>query len=261
MEIFRIREGEAPSQSKDRYAVLVLGEPGLPGVQCLPPPDGCGDTWGASGQRMYKELPADHFLRSMGVWPVPLHRFSEIVSDVRRALDLSADAPLLPGTNFGWLSIKMRHQNIVDLSSPEGLGFVITDRFRQFLIEGGFTGWRVEAVNVIRKRQNDSIPLLHELVIEGKGGAAITKPPRLLLSRCAQCGHEKWDQPILESLELNTDIWDGSDIFRFDAPFQGYAFVTKRLADALRNSNLTNIELNDITEVLRTINQFAKPSR
>lgn len=257
MEIYRIQEGAAPSQMNGRYAVVVRDRSSLPGVKCPPRPHGCGVTWGMGGHRVYRELPEDHYLRIMDRKTVPLDQFRQIAADVRRTLSLPADIPLFPGTNLGRLTVEMRHQEIVDLSSPELLNFVVTDRFRQFLIDGCFTGWRVENMRVIPRRPDTPMPAIYELVVEGRGGTAITEPARARVSRCPQCGREEWDKLPLNTLELDTDRWDGSHIFRFDPPFQGYTFVTKRLSDAIKDSGLTNIQLRDINDTLETINSFA----
>lgn len=117
---------------------------------------------------------------------------------------------------------------------------LISNRFKQVLEEGHFTGWKTFPVKVLNKKG---------IEIEGYHGLSVT----------GRCGPVDWDKsqiiqkPFLKDGPLAryykgfyVDHWDGSDFF---IPEEYYTIcVTKRVAETLVKAKLTNIQLVNFAE-------------
>ena len=180
MKIFSLDEGLDPTQSKRRYCEIADGVVHVNAIRCNPPPHGCGEIWYIGG-RIYKEVPQGRELRRRPRGPVSPEQFQELATDIRRAIDLSVDAPIVSGMDIGSFHLSIQHANLVDLSSPIIGALIASDKFVDFLQQGGFTGWRSEPVVVTARRPSLPEPRLHELVAVGSGGNAMTFPVKRLL--------------------------------------------------------------------------------
>lgn len=250
MIIHAISEGSEPTQAYGRYCSKAPGMANLNGVICATPPAGCGKTWSAAGHRLYYELPPNHDLRVLKPFPLPIAEFQSKVQDLRQSLSIPEEIDVLPGTRLGQLRVTIDHAHVVDLSSPVIGAFVVSGRLVNLLQEGGFTGWRTEPVHSIRKRPKIPLPDISELVIEGDGGLPITDPEIRVLSKCPTCGRIEYGFVPLRTMQLNECAWDGSDIFRFRAPYDGRTYVTDRLARAITGSGMSNVRLHTLAEVV-----------
>ena len=92
----------------------------------------------------------------------------------------------------------------------------------------------------------EGIPTMYQLIVTGKGGVPDTDPPVEKLSHCDICGRTEYSFENPRSFEIDFSQWDGSDIFRFAAPYHGYTFITGRLADGFRSAGFKNYELKTV---------------
>jgi hypothetical protein len=75
--------------------------------------------------------------------------------------------------------------------------------------------------------------ILHELVIDGRTGPALTEPRVEVVDGCERCGYVGFSRPVLARLEVDVEAWDGSDLMRLDPPFHGYCIVTEQVKEIL----------------------------
>jgi hypothetical protein len=112
------------------------------------------------------------------------------------------------------------------------------ERLRQIFVAEDFAGWHVEPVEFEGKRRPESSDPYWELVIDGRGGRALTQPETKLLSRCPVCGREEYERGMLRTNPLDPNRWDGSDFFAFDAPENSHFFITERVKDVFERLGL-----------------------
>jgi len=89
-------------------------------------------------------------------------------------------------------------------------------------------------------------PALHELVVTGWGGIAPPESGVKLIEKCDACGllyFSAWTNP--ETL-IDSSRWDGSDFFRV---WPAASFVTRRVADAIRDNRLSGAVLTPPAEL------------
>jgi hypothetical protein len=174
-------------------------------------------------------ISADHFLYRSSKFPLRPEAFREFSATVRSDLGLPADILLEPGTDIGYQRLRYVHSPIADFEWVHIRTLIISERLRELFVAEGFTGWRAEPVEFVGVPPSASDGLFWELVVEGRGGPAITQPETRLLSVCPVCGREEYDRGMLRAEPLNIETWDGSDFFYFDAPEDGIFFVTERV--------------------------------
>lgn len=109
------------------------------------------------------------------------------------------------------------------------------------------------------KRGTKSIPTMYQLFVTGKGGVPMTDPPIMIHFHCEVCGLTKYVGNHPDSFQLDLSQWDGSDIFRFAAPYDSYLFITDRLADGFQRAGFKNYELATIDSFLQRIAPYVIP--
>lgn len=243
LELFRLNEPPRPRGAPGRTVQRAPATAGLPAVACPT----CGRTWSTHVARVYGELPYGHPLAHQSRDPVPPGVFREMARQVREALALPPETPLLPGTDLGPLALVCRHSGVAEFEWPDFRTLIVTDPVPAFLEEGGFTGWRLERVRLVQRPRKAHIPKLHELVIEGRGGLR-THPEPEVSFECAECGRREMTRPPLEVVELVEAEWDGSDLLRLPAPLAQGIYVTRRLKEALEATSFRNYVLTPLAE-------------
>ncbi|MCW3098390.1 MAG: hypothetical protein JWL77_4008 [Chthonomonadaceae bacterium] len=228
---------------------------GLPGVTC----DACGETWANMMGRIPKDLPDNHPLRSRRRWPVSVAELNLIRADVRQVLNLPLETPLLPGTNIGVLDLWTKSAKLAAFEWPAVHVLVVREDVVAFLQEHKIAGWEIAPVRVEGIRRVESIPTMYQLFVTGTGGVPITDPPIVQRSHCEVCGRTEYVGNNPSSFQLDLSQWDGSDIFRFAAPYQGYIFVTERLAEGFRDAGFKNYELPTVESFLERRAPYANP--
>lgn len=191
------------------------------------------------------------------VWP---QEFALIAEKARKALQLAADIPLLPGTRIHRLYVRATCVPSADFEWPDLFRCVITERVRQFMTNNGFTGWHVEPAIITKTPAKVVIPPFYELVVDGRGGKPIVEPPIEVGFFCEECGAAEYQSVVPTRLELDEREWDGSDLFHFHGFFSPYVFVSERFAQALEMSSLSNYELESMEVFLEGIRERHKPS-
>jgi hypothetical protein len=164
-------------------------------------------------------------------------------TETRAALNLPTETPLLPGTDIGVLDLSCKNSNFSDFEWPALHTVLVRERVLEFFQEYKITGWQSAPVRIEGTRYLEYIPTMYQLLITGHGGVPVTNPPVEELSYCDACGRTEYKRGVVHSFQMDLSQWDGSDIFRFAAPYNGYVFVTQRLADGLRKVGFHNYEL------------------
>ena len=120
----------------------------------------------------------------------------------------------------------------------------------------GLTGFMASEV-IVRKAASwrfGALPRFTEIVVTGRGGMAITDPPTVVKPCCPVCGRNPTDRVNYRTIALDEAQWDGSDIFRFDNPLEGYIFVTQRWVDAIPESRFDGFRYNSVGELMEIRN-------
>jgi hypothetical protein len=221
----------------------------------------CRSCWGfLTNHHLFirQDLPEGHSLwerKEYHVWP---EEFAEIAKETRKALQLSENVVLRPGTEIHRLYLRAACVPNADFEWPD-MRCVISERVRQFLTDNNFTGWHAEPVIITKKPAKAALPPLYELVVDGRGGKPLVEPPIKVEFVCEECGAVEYERPAPTRLELVESEWDGSDFFHFDGFFAPYMFISQRLAKALEASSLVNYEIESVEVFLEHIRELNKP--
>ncbi len=120
---------------------------------------------------------------------------------------------------------------------------LISDNMKSVLEANNLTGWKTFPVKVLDKK-GEEITGYHGLSITGRCGPIDNSKAEIIEKQHFTNG------PIVKfrkGLYIGLDKWDGSDFF---LPEKYYGImVTKKAADILKQSKLTNIKLENLTEV------------
>jgi hypothetical protein len=255
---YRLGESRSPGHDRGRACKVVPPSVGLPGVSC----DSCGRTWATSLDAIRRVLPVRHPLRDRRPTPVSPAELEAIIADLRAVLELPDSLQVRPGTRIDRLRLRCMRSDVEDLQSPALHTFVITERLHRCLVDAALTGWHVEDLaSVTSEVMTDPLPGLHELVIEGKAGPALTEPPVEVVEACERCGYVEYSRPVLSRLDLDAEAWDGSDLMRFDPPFHGYCIVTERVKEAFASEAITGCELTPLEELCRQLAERERESQ
>lgn len=247
MKIYNLTELSSSTYICDR--LIPKPSVGLPGVKC----DACGQTWADGMARIPKDLPNDHPLRSRKRWPVPVAELNFLRADVRMALNLPLDTPLPPGADIGIIDFLCKDSHLEAFEWPAVHVLVVREDVVEFLQEHKIAGWEVAPIRVEGTRYLSSIPSMYQLLVNGNGGVPVTDPPVEKISHCDVCGRTEFKRKNPRTFQMDISQWDGSDIFRFDPPYQGYMFITDRLADGFKSAGFKNYELSTIEGLLQRI--------
>jgi hypothetical protein len=121
--------------------------------------------------------------------------------------------------------------------------FLISDKMKAVLVENALTGWKSFAVKVLDNKGQE---------IQGYHGLSIT-------GRCDKIDYSKSEiiekrlvpnAPLgkyYKGLHVGLDKWDDSDFFLPEKYFG--IIITSRAAEVLKKSKLTNIKLENLTEI------------
>jgi hypothetical protein len=121
--------------------------------------------------------------------------------------------------------------------------FLISDAMKAVLEENALTGWKTFAVKVLDNKGQE---------IQGYHGLSIT-------GRCAKIDYSKSEiierrlvpnAPLgkyYKGLHVGLDKWDNSDFFLPEKYFG--IIITSSAAEVLKKSRLTNIKLENLTEI------------
>lgn len=236
MQFYRLWEPPFPFDARGRAVERSQPFTGMPGVDCRT----CCQVWSRSGYRIRQELPESHWLHNSRGWPVDTQTLAEIREEVREALNLSANFPLPPGTNIGFLPVKIKRNHILDFEWPDFASVIVSDKAIRAFREANLRGWSVSPVNIVK---NSKIPVgeLFELIVNGHAGKAVTNPVLQAKSVCADCGRVEYEKYDCTTAQVNEQEWDGTDFSHFDDPCQGYKIVTQRVVDTVQAFGLTNV--------------------
>lgn len=113
--------------------------------------------------------------------------------------------------------------------------FLISDRFKNILIESGLTGWKSYPILLYDKKGNQ-IEGYNGFSIIGRGGNMFQheSPP-------VEFGYS----PKSLGYYFEFSEWDGSDVFRV---FPHHVIISQRFADVLINHKISGVEIDRITD-------------
>jgi len=132
-------------------------------------------------------------------------------------------------------------EDILDTGWPSL--YLVSDKFKTVLEESNFTGWKLFAIKVLDKK-NLEILVYHGFSITGRCGPIDYCKSEIIEKRLVPNGPlTKYYKGI--SFEL--DKWDKSDFFLLQGNFG--IKITQKVAEALKKSKLTNIRLENISEI------------
>ena len=129
--------------------------------------------------------------------------------------------------------------------------FLISDKMKSVLEENALTGWKTFAVKVLDKKDLE-IQGYHGLSITGRCGKIDYGKSRIIEKRLVPNG------PLgkyYKGLHVGLDKWDGCDFFLPEKYFG--IIITSRASEVLKKNKLTNIRLENLTEI--EIPDFALP--
>ncbi len=250
--IYEFRRIHYSRDGQDSYTQLGQGL-ALPGLIC----EACGNTWSDGVLAIPEELPENHPLWLTKPWPVTLDVFNKVRDEFRKALNLSSNIYMPPGTRIGLIKLACKTDVPGDFEWPVLWDIIIRDDVLDFLKARNLTGWVASSIEIMmkgKKMQTVPPPNVHQLFVTGRGGKPITEPEVQTSAFCNICGYTQFNLHPIDSLSLDENQWDGSDMFRFDAPLNGYVFVTEKFAQSMQCSNFSNYELRSVDEFLSFYN-------
>ncbi|GHU69179.1 hypothetical protein FACS189413_07610 [Bacteroidia bacterium] len=121
--------------------------------------------------------------------------------------------------------------------------FLISDKMKAVLEENALTGWKTFAVKVLDKKGQE-IQGYHGLSITGRCGKIDYSKSEIIEKRLVP------NAPLgkyYKGLHIGLDKWDGSDFFLPEKYFG--TIITSRAAEVLKKNKLTNIRLENLTEI------------
>lgn len=156
------------------------------------------------------------------------------------------------------LSIVLPHRNVPDVVWVHYC--VIQDRILRLFREAGFTGFDVLPVEARYEMSSDEPPKLWELRVTGWGGMAPPESGIQLVEHCPACGFLKYSGASHPELLVKESQWDGSDFFMI-WPLPKFIFVTDRVADVVRNNQLTGVKLQRLSSLNLRGDETYSPGR
>ena len=121
--------------------------------------------------------------------------------------------------------------------------YVISDRMKKVLEEHGLTGWGTFPVRILDKKGSE-VSGYHGFSTLGRCGPVDWTRGEVIEKRLVATG------PLTRyrrGLYAGVDRWDGSDFFLPEN--YGGPIVTRRAAEVLKASKLTNVELNNLADI------------
>jgi hypothetical protein len=121
--------------------------------------------------------------------------------------------------------------------------YLISDRMKSVLEDEGLTGWKTYPVQVFDKHDME-ISGYHGFSIIGRCGERDESKSEIIMKQFVPNG------PIVKyykGLYVGLDTWDGSDFFLEEKTIG--AIVTRKAADVLKKSKLTNIKLANLADI------------
>lgn len=127
---------------------------------------------------------------------------------------------------------------------------VIDSEFIKIITENQFTGFMLKPVEINETQlPQQHISNLKELVIFGVGGYLHDNQGNEL-EKCKECNKVPTEiKNLVDGLSVNTEQWDGSDIFYYNNWF-GMPVVTERVKDKLIEGNIRNIEFIHVNDYI-----------
>lgn len=162
--------------------------------------------------------------------------------------DLAAEWHLILG-DYSYIDFpvefKYQHgkklEDILDTGWPSL--YLISDKLKFVLEENNLTGWKTFNVKVLNK-QGHEINGYHGLSIIGRCGSIDDSKAEIIQKQIVPNGPFG---KYYKGLHVGLDKWDGSDFFLPEKYFG--IIVTKRTAKVLKKNKLTNIRLENLSEI------------
>jgi len=244
MNFFRLHTPNYATDQAMRRANPIEPRPAstIPGMIC----SACHETWGGFHETFIR-VP-ENFLdtRLQDPWPILESEWSVLVADVRSALGLSLDVELRPGDRLGIPDYFVKPTDsdfLFYLGSP-----FVSQRVSEALINATITGPEPIAARLTwHPRVKDKagpLPSLYGLKIHGRGWREGMDLDTITV--CSHCKRRVFPNP--NTLVIDTDRWDGSDMFILDLN-SGYVIVTERVGDLFSANGFTNYRLTPIASI------------
>ena len=130
--------------------------------------------------------------------------------------------------------------------------YLISERLKNLLEENQTTGWKTFPVKVLDKKKRE-VPGYLGFSVTGRCGPIDDSKALIIEKRLVPTG------PICtyyKGLYIRLDQWDGADFF---VPEKTIGIVvTRRTAEILKKNKITNMELENLTEVERNVRSCPK---
>jgi hypothetical protein len=125
---------------------------------------------------------------------------------------------------------------------------LISERVLQVFAHNRVTGFETRPIEVVWPRPTtETPPRLFELVVTGWGGMASPKSGVRIVEHCPSCRHREYAVSDPNRI-VDPATWDGSDFFMV-WPLPRYRFVSDRLAQIIRGSRFSGVELIPATDI------------
>ena len=127
---------------------------------------------------------------------------------------------------------------------------LISDRLKNILESNKLTGWKTFPIILFDKKGNE-IPGYHGFSFIGKCGPLSYENSKIIEKRYVPNG------PLCKFYKgLSIDKWDGSDFFTPEGTY--HTFISKKAADALRENKISNMMLENLSEIETDVDNVRK---
>ncbi|MGH2613024.1 MAG: hypothetical protein ACRDFB_08270 [Rhabdochlamydiaceae bacterium] len=118
--------------------------------------------------------------------------------------------------------------------------YLISDRMKSILEENGLSGWQTFSIKLYDKKENE-ISGYQGFSLTGCCGPTVYKKSTIFEKKLVPTG------PVCKFYKgIFIDSWDGSDFFTPKGTY--HTLITKKAADILKKSKLTNVRLENLAD-------------
>lgn len=159
------------------------------------------------------------------------------------------ESHILSGRRLTDLSVTLPGGAVQDIVWTWLSECLLRDHVLELFRKNGFSGFDVKPVKARFKRRGaDEPPRLWELVLTGWGGLARPDSGIRRVSYCPGCQFAKYSGLTDPRRLIDEAQWDGSDFFMV-WPMPKFIFVTKRVADCIRDHKLGGLVLERVGDM------------
>ena len=128
--------------------------------------------------------------------------------------------------------------------------YLISDRLKEIFESNNLTGWKTFLIKLYDKKEKE-ISGYHGFSIIGKCGPTSYESSKIIEKKYVSNG------PLCKFYKgVSIDKWDGSDFFTPEGTYE--IFITKKVADILRENKLSNMRIINLSEIETDVDNVRK---